>query len=299
MRLPAFMQTLSKKKVMNLFERETIRNQSLDIVFQSETKLTSRAFIHQVKERFCLSTFQAKKLLQKLINEQELSYHYLYGATYVEKSFLKPVSITENFTLKPPEYKKSTRNTNTIDLNKIKPTKIEVIIEPGISFGSGQHPTTQLCLAAIDFCFFEKQMINFKTGLPGADIGTGSGVLALAMCLSGLFSCKAYEIDPVSINEAKKNIALNHLTKKIEIIQDRMQKSKNMFSIIAANLRFPTLKTLSDMIYESLIKNGIAVISGVRKWEKDHLITVYQQKGFELAWQQDEKNWSGFAWVKK
>ena len=46
------------------------------------------------------------------------------------------------------------------------------------------------------------------------DIGTGSGVLAMAMCQAGLPSCRAYEIDPVSIHEAKKNIALNHLAKK-------------------------------------------------------------------------------------
>ena len=267
---------------------EADKEDILNILYQSDVKLTARDFIRAVKVRFSISRVEAKKILQKLIDEQELSYHYLYGSTYIEKSFLKPVRISKNFILKPLSYQARSNQNH-----------IEIIIETGISFGSGQHPTTQLCLAAIDFCFFEKQMIDSKEDLPGADIGTGSGVLAMAMCLSGLASCNAYEIDPVSINEAKKNIELNHLTKKINVIEDYMKESKNTFSIISANLRFPTLTALSDMIYESLTKNGIAIISGVREWEKDQFVNIYSKKGFELVWQLDKKKWSAFVLVKK
>ena len=284
---------------MNPSDRKAKKKDVLNILFRSDVKLTAQAFIKEIKKRFFVSTFQAKRMLQKLIDEQELTYHYLYGATYVEQSFLKPVLITKNFILKPPGYGDRSNQNRKIVQDKIDQEKIELVIEPGISFGSGQHPTTQLCLAAIDFCFFEKQMLDCEQSLTGADIGAGSAVLAMAMCLSGLSSCKAYEIDPVSINEAKKNITLNHLTKKIKVIEDTMKESKNRFSIISANLRFPTLQTLSDMIYTSLIENGLAIISGVREWEKDQLITFYIKKGFELAWQQDKKNWSGFVLVKK
>ncbi len=284
---------------MNPSDSKADKKDVLNILFRSDVKLTAQAFIKEIKKRFFVSTFQAKRMLQKLIDEQELTYHYLYGATYVEQSFLKPVLITKNFILKPPGYGDRSNQNRKIVQDKIDQEKIELVIEPGISFGSGQHPTTQLCLAAIDFCFFEKQMLDCEQSLTGADIGTGSAVLAMAMCLSGLSSCKAYEIDPVSINEAKKNVSLNHLAKKIKVIEDTMKESKNRFSIISANLRFPTLQTLSDMIYTSLIENGLAIISGVREWEKDQLITFYIKKGFELAWQQDKKNWSGFVLVKK
>ncbi|WP_299982278.1 50S ribosomal protein L11 methyltransferase [Desulfobacula sp.] len=272
---------------------ETDKEDVLNILFQSDVKLTAQAYIKEIKERFSVSFFEAKKILQQLIDAQELSYHYLYGATYVEKSFLKPVSITKNFILKPPGFEGRSNQSN------IGQENIEIIIDQGISFGSGHHPTTQLCLAAIDFCFFEKHMIDSKENLAGADIGTGSGVLAMAMCLAGLTFCNAYEIDPVSINEAKKNVALNLLTKRIKVIEDYMKESKNRFSIISANLRFPTLTALSDMIYASLTENGIAVISGVREWEKDQFVTIYSEKGFELVWQQDEKKWSAFVLVKK
>jgi len=265
----------------------------LNILFRSDVKLTAQAYIKKIKSRFSVSFFEAKKILQQLIDTQELSYHYLYGATYVEKSFLKPVSITKHFILTPPGFQRRS-NQNSID-----PHKIEVMIDQGISFGSGHHPTTQLCLQAIDVCFFERQMMDSKINVAGADIGTGSGVLAMAMCLAGLTSCHAYEIDPVSINEAKKNVALNHLTKRIKVIEDYMKESRDRFSIISANLRVPTLTALSDIIFNSLKSNGIAILSGVREWEKDQLVAVYSEKGFKLVWQQDEKKWSGFVLVKK
>ena len=260
----------------------------LNILFQSEEKFTAQAYIKTVKTLLSISFFEAKKIVQKLIDDQQLCYNYIYGSTYVEKSFLKPVSMTNNFILKPPGFK-----------GRLNPDDIEIIIAPGISFGSGSHPTTKLCLEAIDFCFYEKQMTVFHKNLIGADIGTGSGILAIAMCLAGLASCQAYEIDPVSVNEAKKNIKFNHLENKISVIENKMEESKNIFSIICANLRYPTLIALSDLIFKSLKHNGIAIISGVRQWEKKDFITVYSKKGLELIWQQDSKKWSAFVLVKK
>lgn len=286
--MPAGMRISLKKKGMILSDIKVDKEDILNILYQSDVKLTAQAFIKEIKSRFSVSTFTAKKLLQQLIAEQELSYHYLYGSSYIEKSFLKPVRISKHFILKPPGFQA-----------RLNQDDIEIIIEPGISFGSGQHPTTRLCLQAIEFCFFQRRMVNFEQSAAGADIGTGSGVLAMAMCLSGLSFCNAYEIDSVSINETKKNIALNHLTRKIKVYEDEFKECIKPFSIISANLRFPTLAALSDMILESLTQNGIAVLSGVREWEKENLVALYTKKGFEIAWQRDEKKWSAFVLVKK
>ena len=268
------------------FDKEEI----LNILFQSDVKLTAQEYIKEIKSRFSLSFSEAKTVLQDLVDDQELSYQYLYGSTYVEKSFLKPVRISDHFILKPPWHSESPTTND-----------IEIIIEPGISFGSGQHPTTRLCLKAIDFCFFENKGTSFhpEQGCTGADIGTGSGVLAMAMCLAGLSSCIAYEIDPVSICEAHKNASLNNLTGKIKVIEGGMKDSGNIFSMICANLRYPTLASLSETIYSGLKENGIVVLSGFREWEKDLVFNVYADKGFVLVWQKDDKNWSTFVLVKR
>ncbi len=266
------------------FDKEEI----LNILFQSDVKLTAQEYIKEIKSRYSLSFPDAKHILQGLVNAQELSYQYLYGSTYVEKSFLKPVRVSDHFILKPPWHSENPATDH-----------IEIIIDPGISFGSGQHPTTSLCLNAIDFCFFENKGTDLRQDNTGADIGTGSGVLAMAMCLAGLSFCTAYEIDPVSICEARKNIELNHLSEKIRVIEDTMNNSEKGFSIICANLRYPTLAYLSETICSGLKENGLSILSGFREWEKDLVFNIYAEKGLDLIWQQDDKNWCAFVLVKK
>lgn len=269
---------------MTAFDRKA----ALSLVFQSDVKLTPQAYIKAIQSRFSLSRSRAKTILRQFILDQELSYQYLYGASYIEKSFLKPVQVSKTFIVKPPGFSRSPG-----------PDHIEIILAPGISFGSGQHPTTQLVLQAIDFCFFDPGMMNRQKPVSGVDIGTGSGVLAMAMCLAGLDRCTAYEIDPVSICESKKNIDLNGLAEKITVVEKTMTAPKSSVSMVCANLRFPTLKNLSCLISSSLGPDGIAILSGVREWEKDALVSCYRNKGFHLIWQQDEKKWSAFVLVKK
>ncbi len=272
---------------MSPYDMDGAKQNVLNILDRSEVQLTPQAYIREIQTLFSMSRAEAKKILQTLVHEQEVSYHYLYGATYVEKSFLRPVQISDHFILKPPGFGTA-----------LTPGTIEIIVEQGISFGSGTHPTTQLCLSAIDFCLNEQQMVRCGPNFFCADIGTGSGVLAMAMVLSGLGSCHAYEIDPVSINEAQKNIALNHLEDRIRVFENTMKTEKNKFSMIAANLRFPTLVALSKMIFDSLTQNGIAVLSGVREWEARELTTTYAAIGFELIRHQEQKKWSAFILKK-
>ena len=259
----------------------------LDILYQSPVKLTPRVFIKEIRRKFKVSPADARKIVNDLIHEQELCYHQLYGSTYIEQSFLKPVRITDHFILSPPGFKE------TFD-----DTCHTIIIEPGISFGTGHHPTTRLCLEAIDDCFYGKRMIKGPDAFVGADVGTGSGVLALALVKAGLRSCRGYEIDPVSVNEAKKNIAANCLGDQILVVDNYFETSPGAYAVICANLRYPTLKMLSNMICSSLQAKGMAVLSGLRDWEKEDLICCYQDKGMTLVWQKDEKQWSAVMFLK-
>ncbi len=276
----------------------------LDILRKSDVKLTVQHFVKLIKLQLGISARDAKNILTRLINEQELSYHYMYGSTYIEKNFLKPVQVTPHFIIKPYAY--------TIASNESYPPKrsidtliedpleipIEIIVEQGISFGSGQHPTTCLCLEAIDLCFFEKKMIPVNTDAMGADIGTGSGVLAMAMCMAGLRDCNAYEIDPVSIHESKKNVTINNLAHRVSIFDDYIQTSPDTYAVICANLRYPTLKSLSELIRASLKQNGVAILSGLRDWEKQDLVDCYKAIGLRPVWEKTDKHWSGVMFVK-
>ncbi len=259
----------------------------LDILYESETRLTARTYIQQIAAGLSISFIQAKKILKALVDDQELAYQDLYGATYVAQNFLKPVRVTDHFFLRP-----SNRE------SQASPDELDILIEPGISFGSGHHPTTRLCLEAIDTAFLRTPIIEFPNASMGADIGTGSGVLALALCRAGIESCEAWEIDPNAASEARKNVTLNHLAHRISVFEDYMPVCESRFSVICANLRFPTLKQLSSLIQTSLCPKGIIILSGIRQWEKEELISHYTKIGFTLVWQMDDKNWSGLIMKK-
>ncbi len=257
------------------------RDAVLDILFDSEVRLTARAYILKIAEALSIPPSKAKKILRTLVNDQTLAYQDLYGATYVMESFSKPVRITDRFFITPPG----------IEFQP-QPHEFDIRIFLGISFGSGHHPTTRLCLQALEYLFFNApESSRPKKGQAG-DIGTGSGILAIAMCLAGMDSCQAWEIDANAVSEARQNVTANNLDNQINVIDDLMDPGNLQLSLLCANLRFPTLKQLAPLILEAILPDAPLIFSGLRTWEKEDLITHYKNFGFSSIWDDDEKNWS-------
>lgn len=253
----------------------------INFVTESYTRLTPLVLTKYLKQHLNLSGRQASTKLRHLVETGIFCYIYDFGTTFIGLNFSKPVRITDHFILTPPGL------TPDPLLNSI-----HVIITPGISFGSGSHPTTRLCLAAIDTLYFQTNHISDSVQYV-ADIGTGSGILALAICLLHRnMKCIAYEIDEVSITEALKNIHLNQLSHQIHIRNDSIDTAEQSFSVICANLRLPTLNRLAADIQKKMIVNGVLILSGIRVWETNQLIAVYTEKGFDILWQAEEKDWA-------
>lgn len=273
---------------MTLFEGGFRRDEVLAVLYESEVRLTPRAFIKTIQDRFNLSGATAGKLLKQLVENRDLCYQYHFGTTYIEQSFLKPVQVSPHFILSP------VFSSQPVSLSG----GVSIFLEQGIAFGTGQHPTTRLCLNAIDWCGFNRELFKTVRSEECADIGTGSGVLAIALCKSGFSHCNAYEIDPVSVHEAKKNVIHNGLENRVDIQDREMEDQTGRYGVICANLRFPTLKTLSGMISNSLVNGGIVILSGIRVWENPFLIDLFSHAGFDLIRQTDEKKWSCFVWRK-
>ncbi len=268
--------TLEKKLILKILEN-------------SESRHTPLALIKTVVNKSNISSISAKNLIKELIAQKEIAYTYFFGSTYIELSFNKPVKITDHFILVPAGIK-STYNKNYIN----------IFLNPGVSFGSGRHPTTRLSLMAIDYTtakgILDPQKNNSSdSNFIGLDIGTGSGVLAIAAAKTVISNCLALDIDPNSLAEAKNNVALNNMENKITITDIDIFSLKNSFSLIIANLRYPTLKTLAEKITFLSKKGSVLILSGIRKYEKNDLITIYNKKGFTLFFEKDEKNWSCIA----
>ncbi|WDP91132.1 MAG: 50S ribosomal protein L11 methyltransferase [Desulfobacter sp.] len=254
----------------------------LDILFESEARLTARAYIREIASECGLSPREAKKILTTLVNDQTLAYQDLYGSTYVMESFSKPVRITDRFIISPPGTGRTPHG----------PDDIDITILVGISFGSGHHPTTRLCLEALDRLFYISPGRDALPGKNGGDIGTGSGILAIAACKAGMATCRAWEIDANAVSEARQNVAANNLTARIPVIDSLMSPDGLSLGLITANLRFPTLKQIAPLIRAALLPGAAIVLSGIRTWETQDLKTHYQTFGFTPLWEKNKKNWS-------
>ena len=275
--MPPGMRNCSEKRGMTPFNREAV----LEILFDSEARLTARAYILQIAGALSIPPSKAKKILKDLVNDQTLAYQELYGATYVMESFSKPVRITDRFFITPPGIAFTPR-----------PHEFDIRIFPGISFGSGHHPTTRLCLQALDHLFFKLPEADRPRQGETGDIGTGSGILAIAMCLAGMDRCRAWEIDANAVSEARRNVTANSLGNRVSIIEDLMSPDNLSLTLLTANLRFPTLKQLAPLILEATAPGAPLVFSGLRTWEKEALLSHYKDFGFSCIWDKDEKNWS-------
>jgi ribosomal protein L11 methyltransferase len=262
---------------MTPFDRDTV----LAILDNADTHVTARAYVYRIAARLQVSLSCAKTILKHLVNNQDLAYQDLFGNTYVTKNFQKPVRITDHFFLIPP------------DIPSIAgPGQLDIRLLQGISFGSGHHPTTRLCLAAIDHLFFTTGLMDTKNQGIGADIGTGSGVLAIALCLAGLGRCQACDIDPIAVSEAKKNIAANTLCARIEVFDHPLPEIGAGFRIICANLRTPTLENLVLFMRRRLKPGGVLIFSGIRDWETKDLVSHFNRYGFVRIWEKTQKNWA-------
>ena len=260
----------------------------VDLLAESEENLTARAYIGRIADHLGISTVQSRKILKTLVNTRKVAYQALYGSTYVMESFLKPVRITDRFYIVPPGYTLPPEMENPAAQGSL-----EIRIHQGISFGSGHHPTTRLCLEALEFLFFRGRGIEHLPGRSAGDVGTGSGVLAIAACLAGMTSCHAWEIDANAVSEARQNAAASGLADRIFVIDDHMPPLDRPLALICANLRYPTLKQLIPLFRRNLLPGGFLVLSGLRSWEQEDLVASFQEQGFSRLWDKTLKRWTG------
>lgn len=165
---------------------------------------------------------------------------------------------------------------------------IQLIIDPKMSFGTGNHATTSLMLDYLDR--------HSTKGMDVLDAGTGTGILAIAAKKLGAKSVFAFDIDPWSEENAHENLARNEIDEGIEIACGGFEviPENSIFDLILANIDSGVIKnTLS--IFRSLLKNeGDLVLSGLLTSESGDFLRLFTQHGFTLIEHKTENEWSLF-----
>lgn len=261
---------------------DSLRENVIRIVANSTAKITPFALENRFFEEYALNKRQIKSLIRDLVAGGELTYTYEYGCTFLERSFAKPVRITKHIVLQPPGHHHSAN-----------PDDVVVKIKPGASFGAGNHPTTRLAINGIEFVLLGDQVVDKRPNTSVLDIGTGSGVLLISAILCGMKSGLGVDIDACARVEAAENVRINALEDRATISGLALADIRQRFSLILANLRYPSLKKMLIQISERADPDCFLILTGIRDYELDDLRKVYEKIQFESVWTDNELGWSG------
>jgi ribosomal protein L11 methyltransferase len=162
-----------------------------------------------------------------------------------------------------------------------------VELDPGLSFGTGQHPTTSYCL---------RQMVEaLRPGASLLDIGCGSGILAISAAKLGYAPVEAFDFDPVAVRVAQANMRRNGVEKKIQCDRRDLTKlpakSGKKFDVVCANLVADLLVDEADRILNRLVKDGRLVVAGILASQFREVREAYEAKGLKLRDTITEREW--------
>ncbi|EKO3566075.1 50S ribosomal protein L11 methyltransferase [Vibrio metschnikovii] len=150
------------------------------------------------------------------------------------------------------------------------PNAVNVLLDPGLAFGTGTHPTTALCLQWLD-----SLDLSGKTVI---DFGCGSGILAIAAIKLGAAKVIGIDIDPQALQASKDNAERNGVADKIEVYLPQNQPENLVADVLVANILAGPLRELSAVI-KSLIKpGGLLAMSGVLNTQAEDVATYYRDQ---------------------
>jgi ribosomal protein L11 methyltransferase len=189
------------------------------------------------------------------------------------KKYFKPVEIGKRLVIKP--------SWETYDAD---PSRVVVEIDPGQAFGTGGHATTRLCLAAL-----EKYV---QPGMVVADIGTGSGILAIAAAKLGAEVVHATDIDMLPRKVSRENVEMNGLGDKVIVHEmDAFDAVARGCDLVVANIIAMTVVELTPSIRERLKPGGIFIASGIVDDRLPEVLAGLETSGFTLLETCEEDVW--------
>jgi len=163
---------------------------------------------------------------------------------------------------------------------------LTITITPSMGFGTGHHASTRLCLAAL-------QTLDVA-GNTVLDVGTGSGVLAIAAARLGARETLGIDFDPDAIISAQENLEANPQAQGVRFtIVDAREAPLRPADIVLANLTAATLVQNAALLTAAVAPGGTLIVSGVQTHERDEVVAAFP--GATLTWAEAEGGWVGLA----
>ena len=198
------------------------------------------------------------------------------------KEYYKPIKIGEKIVI-VPAWEKYTQQEG----------EIIVRMDPGMAFGTGTHETTRLVIKLL-----EKYI---KDDMRVADVGCGSGILAICASKLGAKECKAYDIDPVAVKVANENIkdsGLTNVTCEVSDLLRQVDKSEP-YDVICANIVADIIIRMMPDVGAFMNESSVILASGIIIERSQDVISAFEALGFKIVERVDENGWCALAVMKK
>lgn len=169
-------------------------------------------------------------------------------------------------------------------------------MDPGMAFGTGQHASTRLALSLISSCFDTNHDSKPSRVL---DVGTGTGILAMAAAVYGADQIMAIDNDPEAVTVASHNVNVNHFDWNVGISTRPLDDLEGPYDLICANIIHDVLVDMAPIITRLAAQNSHIILAGILNGKQEkNIATVYQDNGMHLVRAEHDDEWAALLLEK-
>jgi ribosomal protein L11 methyltransferase len=164
------------------------------------------------------------------------------------------------------------------------PDDLVLELDPGMAFGTGLHPTTQMCLVGLED--------ELRPGMQVLDLGTGSGILALAAARLGAGSVLALDTDPVAVTAAQENVRRNQVQDVVTVSQGSLDRTTQVYDLVVVNILAQVIVTLAqEGLAERVRPGGRWLAAGIIDSQMPEVKAALETAGLQVTGQRQVTDW--------
>lgn len=174
------------------------------------------------------------------------------------------------------------------------PDDVVLALDPGMAFGTGLHPTTRLCLAAIESLADRGVLARARV----LDVGCGSGILAIAALKLGAALATGLDTDPIAIESTARNARMNGLARRVRVRGGSLPSGEAPFEVVLANLIAGVLVQLAGALHDELVPGGTLLASGIFVDREPDARAAFEAAGLPVRGRWAEGDWVALEAVR-
>ncbi len=177
-----------------------------------------------------------------------------------------------------------------------KDGEVMITLDPGMAFGTGLHPTTHMCLEQVE--------LRTQAGMRVLDVGTGSGILAIAAARLGAAHVYAIDNSSVAAESARANAEMNDLSDKVEVVlgildEQEATRMAGQYDLVVANIIAHIIGSIAPQLAQVLAPTGLLVVSGIIEARRQDAEGPLLAAGLELVEEQHIDDWFALVYRKR